>query len=516
MRRKGLPLVGVILASLLYTVGLVLYAKVRPIDGDEGFYLSAANLVGQGRAPYRDFCYHQGPLLPYLYSWIWAVHPSSLLSLRFFSAVCGGLAVLVWGVCLVSVKRLPRSVALATFAVTLLNPYWISWNVTVKTHAVANLLISISSICLYVALRSDRARWYFMGGLALGACASVRLLYAPLVPAVVLWLFWLEWRTSEPPYPKTLTLLLGATGGLLPIISSFLKDPRALIFDDVQLFGLQTGYHWERGKAVIGYESIGHTSRVYFSELDSLFAHHPYFALEVLLSLFGALSLLRLYKKQRAPYTDGDYHCFQLAFLMLAVYTTAALVPFPPYDQYFDSPLVPFLLPFVAEGLRFILQSWKRSAVLAILAVPLLFSGEISKESLANSAYPWCQLSSCRKVAEAIKANTRPDDIVLSSWPGYVFESGRRYFPGMEDHMVFRIMDRISSQARARYHVVSKDQVLNALSGGLPEALVLGPWMGEFDANLSPKEIQDLHAAVGANYTPVYETVDVAVYRRRW
>ena len=57
-------------------------------------------------------------------------------------------------------------VAFVTFAVVLLNPSWMSWNVLVKTFAVANLLMTIATICLYVALHSDRARWYFISGLA--------------------------------------------------------------------------------------------------------------------------------------------------------------------------------------------------------------------------------------------------------------------------------------------------------------------------------------------------------------
>jgi hypothetical protein len=139
---------------------------------------------------------------------------------------------------------------------------------------------------------------------------------------------------------------------------------------------------------------------------------------------------------------------FKLAFLMLAVYATTALIPFPPYDQYFTSPLVPFLLPFVAEGLRVTLLSWRQWMALLVLTVPLFFSGEISRETLTNSEAPWCQLSSFRKVVEAIKANSSPDDVVLSFWPGYVFESGRRYFPGMENHFVYRITSKIGPEAR--------------------------------------------------------------------
>ena len=83
------------------------YAGVRLIDGDEGFYATAARLVWQGKTPYRDFFFQQAPLLPYLYSWIWAIYPDSLLAMRLLSAACGGIAVFLWGVSLLSVERLP-------------------------------------------------------------------------------------------------------------------------------------------------------------------------------------------------------------------------------------------------------------------------------------------------------------------------------------------------------------------------------------------------------------------------
>lgn len=79
----------VIAASAVYLAGLIYYAHVRPIDADEGFYTTAARLVWEGKTPYRDFFYQQAPLLPYLYSWIWAVHPRSLVAMRFLSAACG-------------------------------------------------------------------------------------------------------------------------------------------------------------------------------------------------------------------------------------------------------------------------------------------------------------------------------------------------------------------------------------------------------------------------------------------
>src|SRR5271157_1001650 len=84
---------GISLASLVYFIGLGHFAQTRPLDGDEGYYSTAARLVWEGKTPYKDFSYPQGVLLPYLYSWIWGIHPRSLVSMRLLSASCGAAAV---------------------------------------------------------------------------------------------------------------------------------------------------------------------------------------------------------------------------------------------------------------------------------------------------------------------------------------------------------------------------------------------------------------------------------------
>src|SRR5260370_28979638 len=68
----------VVSSSLLYLASLFYYAATRPIDGDEGFYTTAARLVWVGMTPYKDFFFQLVPLLPYLYSWFWSVLPLCL------------------------------------------------------------------------------------------------------------------------------------------------------------------------------------------------------------------------------------------------------------------------------------------------------------------------------------------------------------------------------------------------------------------------------------------------------
>ena len=513
--KKRWALAGVVLASTLYCAGLAYYAETRPIDGDEGFYATAARLVWEGKTPYQDFFYQQTPLLPYLYGWMWAIRPQSLIAMRLISAACGGVAVFLWGISLVSQKRLPTNIALATFAAVLLNPYWVSWNVVVKTFAFANLFMTTATICLYAALHSTGTRWYFVAGLALGACTSVRSFYGPVLVVVLLWSLYQEHRSSRLSYPRTLTFLGGSVCGLLPLIVSFLRDPRAFLFNNIRYHQLDAGYMWS-GRLVEGYQNVQHTTAVYFDAVVvRLLGSHPYFTMGTVFSIVGGISLWKLRKSQEGPYDEHDYLYFELALLMLATYTVVALVPFPPYDQYFDGPLVPFLVPFLGEGLRIVWRAGqKRLVTLALLAV-VLFIVEIGRETASQSEVAVWRLANYDEMTRVIEANSRPDETVLSFWPGYVFASGRRYFPGIENHFVYRIMNKISSAERARYHVVSHDQVLSAISRREIPLLVLSPWLGEYENNLSPGDLQLFHDIINANYLPLSSVSGIAIYRRR-
>jgi hypothetical protein len=511
----------VVSVSLLYVAGLFYYAATRPIDGDEGFYTTAARLVWEGRTPYKDFFFQQAPLLPYLYSWIWAVHPSSLIAMRMLSAACGGLEVLLLGLALVSAKRLPAEVALAAFAAVLLNPYSVSWSVVVKTFAVANLLMTVATVCLYIAMRSGRPRWFFASAFALGACVSVRSLYGLLIPAVFLGMLYQEFRRSRNPYPRCLTFLAGALVGGLPMIVSFVRYPHAFIFNNLTYHHFDVGYMISaNGVITEGYQGVGHVAFVYFAMIGvRLLILHPYFTIQLILAITGILSLRRLRQKPEqsnsSPYSESDYLYLQLALLMLVVYSTTVLLPFPPYDQHFVSPLVPLTIPFVAEGLRVTIQARRKRVIALALAAPILFAVEIGWETARNSWHPLWQLSSYREVTRVVEVNSAPDEVVLSFWPGFVFESGRRYFPGLEDHFVYRVMNKVGPEERARLHIISKDQVMRAITDGETNLLVIHPWILEYYHNLSPAEIQEFHQAVDARYSLVSNINRVEIYRRR-
>jgi hypothetical protein len=505
----------VLLSCCVYFAALVYYATVRRVDGDEGFYTTAARLVWQGKTPYKDFFYQQAPLLPYIYSWIWAIRPNSLVAMRILSAVFCAATTLLWSLGLCRIKALPGKVVLATLLAILLDPYWISWNVVVKTFSFSNLMISVALVSLYAALHSGRTRWYFAAGLALGICAAARSFYGPLIPAGFGWLLI---RDRGRPNGKHLTAMIFAAGavlGLSPMIFSFARDPQAFLFNNLRYHTLQAGYLPENGKIVVGYQDGGTAVLTYIGFIFVLLVGlHPYFTVQAVLAGAGVVSAWKLHKRHDVLYTDHDYRYFEVVFLLLLVFAATSLIPFPPYDQYFVTPLVPFFIPFLAEVFRTTMAHGKKIIFVLAALAPVLFAYGLRREVWEYSRNPEWKVSSCLKVTAAVKSNSSPSDVVLSLFPGYVFESGRQYFPGLEDQFTFRIIDKIGPDVATRYHIVSKETILRAVARGVAKVIVISR-SSEYFNSLSAEDIQNLQTAINSNYSLMSDIDSVEVYRRR-
>ena len=508
------PTLVLLLCCLDFAV-LVYYATVRRVDADEGFYTTAARLVWQGKAPYKDFFYQQAPLLPYVYSWIWAIRPNSLVAMRILSAVFCAAATLLWGSGLLRVKTLPVRVALATLLTILLDPYWISWNVVVKTFSFSNLMISIVLVALYAALHTGRSRWYFAAGLALGVCASARSFYGPLIPAAFIWLLLRDRSRANVRYRAAAVFAAGAVLGLCPMILSFVHDPQAFLFNNIRYHSLQAGYLPQNGKIVVGYQNPGTALLTYLGFIFVLLLGlHPYFTIQAGLAVAGIVSVWKLRKRHDRLYSDQDYRYFELTLSLTFVFVATSLIAFPPYDQYFIAPLVPFFIPFLAEALRTATSPGKRIIYVLAALVPLLLAYGLHREVWEYSRNPEWKMSSYRTITAAVKSSSNPGDVVLSLFPGYVFESGRQYFPALEDQFTFRIMDKIGTEEAARYHIVSKGKILNAVFCGVAQVVVINR-SSEYFNSLSLADIQNLQAAINGNYSRMSEIDAVEVYRRR-
>ena len=114
------------------------------LNQDEGWYLYAANLVAEGRMPYRDFFYTQGPMLPIVYSaftWVWKTW--GILGARVFTLLVGSFGILLAAAL---ARRLAPDgrkgeAALVTAFLLGSNIYHLYYVTIPKTYALASLFV---------------------------------------------------------------------------------------------------------------------------------------------------------------------------------------------------------------------------------------------------------------------------------------------------------------------------------------------------------------------------------------
>ena len=226
------------------------------INQDEGWYLYAANLVAEGKMPYRDFFYTQGPLMPIVYSafaWIWGAW--GLLGARIFTLALGLAGV---AMAAATAKRLApegRGGAAAAAAFLLLgcNLYHIYYVAMPKTYALAGLFVCTAFYLLsFLAGESPRRAWTFAAGagVLLAFAAGTRISLGAMLPVVGVWLL------ASRRWRALVWFCAGAGIGLALVYGPFLADPKAF----AGLVAAQ-GYHAARGGSDVVW-TVGSLSRL--------------------------------------------------------------------------------------------------------------------------------------------------------------------------------------------------------------------------------------------------------------
>lgn len=167
------------------------------LNQDEGWYLYAAQLVGEGKMLYRDFAFTQGPRMPELYSsfkWVWAAG-RGLLGARIFTVTIGlvgmmfaaGLArmlagrrsVLSTSRSALSTEQTAKIAGVIAFLLLGCNLYHIYYTAIPKTYALAQQWVMMGFCLLAAGLAassSGRCKAFLVGaGMALGYAAGTRI-----------------------------------------------------------------------------------------------------------------------------------------------------------------------------------------------------------------------------------------------------------------------------------------------------------------------------------------------------
>jgi len=387
------------------------------LNQDEGWYLYAANLTGEGKIPYRDFFYTQGPMLPFVYSFFVGVWEHwGLLGARVLTLAIGAAGIL-FAAGLARLLAPEGKKGTAALAVSLLlgcNLYHLYYVAIPKTYALAGLFVIVGYWFLVVSRKSFRALWMSAAGLSLAFAAGTRISLGALLATVGLSL--LLTRNWKPLF----FFCIGGFAGLALVYLPFLCDAGAR-----EGFLAAQRYHSARGGFDLVW-TVGSFSRLV----------RWYLPVFVVLGL-GAVGLAGKGRAEDGSRETGDVNLLLWGFL--AVFVVQMLAPFP-YEDY-QVPIMGLLAVYAA--VTFVSTSTFDLNLSRLLVLGLSFATSFGSPLLEKWMTNgqdrfWslkktkCELAQLRDVAKRIE-ELDPDGRTLLTQDLYLaIETNRKVPRGLE------------------------------------------------------------------------------------
>ena len=382
------------------------------LNQDEGWYLYAANLVAEGRKPYADFAYTQGPLLPIVYSAVTGVWKTwGLLGARIFNLTLGLVGILfavATARALVPAEKKSEA-GLVAFLLLGCNLYHLYYLAIPKTYALAAHFIGIGFFLLAIALRTDgprirfRKTVFFVAGVALAFAAGARISLGAILAVVGFALLFAHRRLGA----AYLWFGLGGLTGLLAAYGPFVLDPAAL----TGLIEAQK-YHAARGGFDLTF-TVGSLSRLvrWYLPLFLVLGLGSFRRAVLWLVAFAGVFAVQML----APFPYEDYQVPVMG--LLAVYAAV---------NFADAPLVPGRPAF------------KPLLVLGVAFASAFGSPLLEKWTINGQDRFWClkkpqsELAQLREVAQIVEAFDPGGKELLTQDLYLAIETNRKVPEGLE------------------------------------------------------------------------------------
>lgn len=316
----------VVFAALAAFAALALGSAAVWLGGlnqDEGWYLYAANLVSEGKMPYRDFFYTQGPLLPIVYSAltrVWGEY--GLLGARVLGLFVGFAGIVLSSALARRLAPAGRKNTSAVVVALLLgsNLYHLYYLTIPKTYALASLFVTTGFFFLSF-LDSGKVSSVAGGFLRFlfGVCAGASLAFAAgtrISLGVILCVVGLYLLFSRRFFPLA-AYCVGGFGALILVYGPFLLDEGAF----AGLVAAQR-YHASRG----GFDpvwTVGSLSRLV----------RWYLPLFVVAGLGVSKMISRFSRSSGSDSAKAHPLAWTALFSFAAVFVVQMLAPFP-YEDY--------------------------------------------------------------------------------------------------------------------------------------------------------------------------------------
>lgn len=463
---------GIIVLALIMGLAMIF---LRIVDGDEGFYLSAATMLSNGAEPYLDFFFPQMPGLPVFLSPFSGHGWTTLFLARAFGFICHlVLALLIYNFSKSILDN--RALNLSLLFLAALSGPLLTWNSLAKPYPLSNLFFFSSFAILTLTIKQRKMNYLmiFLTFAFLALAINIRaifLIFAPLY-FFLLYFYFRSIRLIRLPY-YLLTVFLGLVLPSLYAIRLLFIDPGNFLFNNL-------GFHLLRAEDP-GFASM--LSMKLFVLAKVLIQPHYFIPLGL---AFWSLVIINS-KKHKYDYDPWHRMVFQLSMVVAAFIFAVYMIPHPVHVQYFNQTL-PFLIVASMPAIRLLLaKSDSVKAVLAavyllgILLYPALYILDI------RDKYSDYKISNVKKVTQAIRHNSMPEDPILSEWVAYNVLSEREQLAGGE-FVGHEYIFSTSIVPRSKYHLLSDEKINAFLHNSVPELVVIKntpieTWEKELDKN---------------------------------
>jgi len=312
---------------------LVFFAFNRLVDADEGFYLSAAREVAQGRALYSDFFYPQMPYLPYIFS-IFSGHGfATLFATRLASVLMGLLTTLLfYGI----IRKLTtdKTVIIIALLLYVFSGLVISWHSVAKTFAWTDFFLLGAFYSLILFLQSDKIRYLAICGVSMALAVNTRLV---LMPLIIIFFLPIIVNAGKQWLKKSIAYFIPLLAATIPTLLFFFSDTKRFVFDNF-------GFHLMRNPGVEFPASFYQK----FLQIGKLLTN-PQTIILIVLAAGTYIYVRRLRKTSERKPLFGSLPA--IAGVTALVITLTYLVPNPVLQQYFVQ-AVPFVLLATIGGIE--------------------------------------------------------------------------------------------------------------------------------------------------------------------
>lgn len=417
-------------ATLVFAVVLfvlfaeaVMFVVFGYLNRDEGWYLLSGKLVYDGKLPYRDFPYFQGPILPYVFGVPQQLFGSTLLVGRLAAATlaAGTLALVVY----MARAMGGRWAAIGALALLAITPEFMIASVAARSEAII-LPLMLLSVALAMKPRPGFAG-FLAAPLVLLIATAIRITFLPALLGMLAYSYVMT-RPSRRECCAALSVLAGVSLAIaLPFVAA---SPHRAWFD-VWTAQVSRGGQFQAEAQPLGTMLL---NRVWFLNLPA--ASFFVVVVPALLILAYIADSYRTGWRPRSPGIGGDRLTNYAALIAFALVMWAPYAVFDHQEPRYFVPSFVLLSIVVADALVHVARRGLDERlrllppVVAALGIATLLFGIPPTIKLVDVRHP--DVRATNNAADVIESLLAPHEQFVTFDPALAVAAQREVVPGFE------------------------------------------------------------------------------------